>query len=64
MNESYGNVGWQIFVYASYFIVGVSLLSYVIMAIFSRKKSLKNMYEEGFFQEKNSKNSSAGEKSL
>lgn len=50
MNSGYGNAGWQVFVYSTYFIVAISLLLYVFMSIYSRKKTLKEMQDEGFFQ--------------
>ncbi|BBH51896.1 hypothetical protein [Fluviispira sanaruensis] len=56
MSESYGNIGWQIFVYSSYIVVALSLVIYVILSISSRNKSLKDMNEEGFFQDNNCKN--------
>lgn len=49
MDVGYGNLGWQIFVYSTYAIVAASLFIYIFIAIFSRKKSIKNMQEEGFF---------------
>lgn len=58
MNEGYGNVGWQIFVYISYIVVAGSLLLYVGFSLFSRKKSLKSMQDEGFFELEQNKNTS------
>ena len=50
MNSEYGNTGWQIFVYSTYFIVSLSLILYIFLSIYSRKKTLKAMYDEGFFE--------------
>jgi hypothetical protein len=54
MNSEYGNTGWQIFVYSTYIFVAISLFLYIFMSIYSRKKSLKAMQEEGFFNDKKS----------
>jgi heme exporter protein D len=56
MNQGYGNIGWEIFVYSSYILVAVSLIFYIFISVNSRKKSLKSMYEEGFFQTSNTEN--------
>ncbi len=49
MESGYGNLGWEVFVYSTYIIVGLSLFIYAFISISSRKKSIKNMLEEGFF---------------
>ena len=56
MNQGYGNIGWEFFVYSSYILVAVSLILYIFISIYSRKKSLKSMHEEGFFQYSNTEN--------
>lgn len=50
MNSEFGNLGWQIFVYLSYGIVGLSLILYTAYACVARIKSLKSLYEEGFLE--------------
>ena len=56
MNQGYGNIGWEFFVYSSYIFVALSLILYVIISINSRKKTLKNMRDEGFFQNNDHEN--------
>ena len=53
MNSAFGNLNWQIFVYLSYSIVGISLLSYTAYAYFVRKKSIESLAREGFLEEEN-----------
>jgi heme exporter protein D len=50
MNQGYGNIGWEFFVYSSYIFVALSLILYVFISIISRRKTLKDMHDEGFFQ--------------
>ncbi len=50
MNQGYGNIGWEFFVYSSYIFVAISLILYVYISINSRRKALKDMHDEGFFQ--------------
>lgn len=50
MNSEFGNLGWQIFVYFSYGIVGISLISYTVYACIARIKSIKSLHEEGFLE--------------
>ena len=56
MNQGYGNIGWEIFVYSSYIFVALCLLLYVFISIYSRKKTLQDMHDEGFFQNINHEN--------
>lgn len=56
MNQGYGNISWEFFVYLSYIFVAIILIFYITISIMSRKKSLNNMSEEGFFQNIQSEN--------
>lgn len=49
METGYGNLSWEIFVYSTYIIVGLCLFIYAFISMNSRRKSIKNMQEEGFF---------------
>lgn len=49
METGYGNLSWEIFVYSTYIIVGLSLFIYAFISMNSRRNSIKNMQEEGFF---------------
>ncbi len=56
MNQGYGNIGWELFVYSSYIFVAICLILYVYISIKSRRKALKDMRDEGFFQNNNLEN--------
>jgi len=57
MTSEFGNMGWQIFVFLSYGIVGFSLIGYAFFSYLVRKNALVSLVEEGFlkddFHEKN-----------
>lgn len=52
------NLDWHIFVYLSYFIVGISLISYSFYAYFIRKKSIESLSREGFLDQEENQNDS------
>lgn len=52
------NLDWHIFVYLSYFIVGISLISYSVYAYFIRKKSIESLSREGFLDQEENQNGS------
>jgi heme exporter protein D len=56
MNQGYGNIDWEFFVYSSYIFVALILIFYVLISINIRRKTLKNMSDEGFFQNSNFEN--------
>lgn len=52
------NLDWHIFVYLSYFIVGISLISYSVYSYFIRKKSIESLSREGFLDQEETQNGS------
>ncbi|APJ02695.1 hypothetical protein [Silvanigrella aquatica] len=63
MNQEYGNWGWEIFVYPSYIVVAIILLSYIGYSYFSLINSLKDMRNEGYFENNDDSNFNFSDKS-
>lgn len=47
----YGNISWQFYVYGAYGVVALALFAYILFALLVRRSSLKNLSDEGFFDE-------------